>query len=116
MSARELRRGGVLERVKAGAVRLGAAAQGLGISYRQVKRIYRGTAPEGANGLQHRSAGRQSNPATALDIREQALALVREKYSGAVVERFGPTLAAGHLASERRHGRRSRNAATLDAR
>ena len=28
------------------------------------------------------------------------LALVREKYSGGVDERFGPTLAAEHLASE----------------
>ncbi len=32
--------------------------------------------------------------------RERVLALVREKYSGAIAVRFGPTLAAEHLASE----------------
>jgi hypothetical protein len=33
-------------------------------------------------------------------VRERALRLVRKKYSGAEGERFGPTLAAEHLASE----------------
>ena len=100
MSVSELRRVGIMERVKAGALKLGSAAQLLGISYRQAKRIYRRYRAEGAKGLQHRNAGRRSNRATASKMREQALALIREKYSGAVAERFGPTLAAEHLASE----------------
>ena len=100
MSASELRRVGVMERVKAGTLTLGSAAELLGVSYRQAKRIYRRYRVEGAKGLKHRSAGRRSNRATAPEERERALALVREKYSGAVDARFGPTLAAEHLAVE----------------
>jgi transposase len=100
MSGSELRRVGVMERVAARTLRLGAAAQLLGISYRQAKRIYRRYRVEGAKGLKHRSAGRPSNRRTDLDIRERTLALVREKYGGASDERFGPTLAAEHLATE----------------
>ncbi len=79
MSASELRRVGVMERVKAGSLKLGAAAELLGISYRQAKRIYRRYRAEGATGLKHRSAGRRSNRATTPTIRKRALALVREK-------------------------------------
>jgi transposase len=100
MSASELKRVGVMERVKAGTLKLGSAAQLLGVSYRQAKRIYRRYRVDGAKGLKHRSAGRRSNRATAPKTRTRALALVREKYSGAIDERFGPTLAAEHLASE----------------
>ena len=100
MSTSELRRVGVMARVKAGSLRLGSAAQLLGLSYRQAKRIYRRYRADGAKGLKHRSAGRGSNRATAAAIRERALAVVREKYSGAIDERFGPTLAAEHLAAE----------------
>jgi transposase len=89
-----------MERVKAGTLKLGSAAELLGISYRQAKRIYRRYRAEGGKGLKHRSAGRRSNRATAPKIRTRALALVREKYSGPMDERFGPTLAAEHLASE----------------
>lgn len=100
MSAGELRRVGVMERVKAGTLKLSSAAALLGISYRQAKRVYRRYGAEGATGLKHRSAGRRSNRATAPKVRTRTLALVREKYSGAIDERFGPTLAAEHLASE----------------
>src|SRR5262249_47058294 len=55
---------------------------------------------EGAAGLKHRNAGRRSNAARAEAEREHVLALVREKYSGASDERFGPTLTAEPLASE----------------
>jgi transposase len=70
------------------------------VSYRQAKRLYRRYRGEGASGLRHRSAGRPSNRATAGRRRQRVLALIREKYSGGVDERFGPTLAAEHLASE----------------
>ena len=100
MSTRELKRAGVLARVAAGTLGLGSAAALMDVSYRQAKRLYRRYRAEGAKGLKHRSAGRRSNRATASELREQALAVVREKYSGAVDERFGPTLAAEHLASE----------------
>jgi transposase len=100
MSARELRRVEVLSRVKAGTLSLASAAQLLGVSYRQAKRLAHRYRAEGAKGLRHRSVGRGSNHARGTAERERVLALVREKYSGPVDARFGPTLAAEHLASE----------------
>ncbi len=100
MSTRELTRAGVLARVAAGALSLGSAATVMDVSYRQARRLYRRYRTDGAKGLKHRSAGRRSNAARDGTEREQMLALVREKYSGTVAERFGPTLAAEHLANE----------------
>jgi transposase len=100
MSARELTRVEVLSRVKAGTLSLGSAATLLSVSYRQAKRLARRYRAEGAKGLKHRSAGHASNHARLPAERARALALVREKYSGPVDVRFGPTLAAEHLASE----------------
>jgi transposase len=100
MSGRELTRVEVLSRVKAGTLSLGSAATLLSVSYRQAKRLARRYRAEGAKGLKHRSAGHASNHARLPAERERALALVREKYSGPVEVRFGPTLAAEHLASE----------------
>src|ERR687891_2993862 len=100
MSARELTRVEVLSRVKAGTLRVRSAATLLGVSYRQAKRLVQRYRAEGAKGLKHRSAGRASNHARPTAERERVLALVREKYSGAIGVRFGPTLAAEHLASE----------------
>lgn len=102
MSTKELTRAGVLARVGAGTLSLTAAAVVMDVSYRQAKRLYGRYRAEGAKGLKHRSVGRPSNAARAADERAQILALVREKYSGPVDERFGPTLAAEHLASEDR--------------
>lgn len=100
MSARELRRVEVLSRVKAGTLSLRSAATLLAVSYRQAKRLARRYRAEGAKGLKHRGAGGTSNHARPAAERARALALVREKYSGPVEVRFGPTLAAEHLASE----------------
>ncbi|MFN2572260.1 MAG: ISNCY family transposase [Gemmatimonadales bacterium] len=100
MSTRELTRAGVLARVAAGTLSLGSAAAVMAVSYRQAKRLYRRYRAEGAPGLRHRSAGRCSNAARAAAERAHVLALIRETYSGAIDERFGPTLAAEHLASE----------------
>ena len=100
MSGRELTRVEVLSRVKAGTLSLGSAATLLDVSYRQAKRLARRYRAEGAKGLKHRSAGQPSNHARVAGERERVLALVREKYSGSVDVRFGPTLAAEHLLSE----------------
>jgi transposase len=100
MSTRELTRAGVLARVAAGTLSLESAAAVMDVSYRQAKRLHRRYRVEGAKGLKHRSAGRRSNAARDGAEREHILALVREKYSGPIDERFGPTLAAEHLASE----------------
>lgn len=100
MSAKELRRVEAFGRVKAKTLTLGQATTILGLSYRQVKRLWRRFRRRGARGLQHHGAGRQSNRRVAAATRRRALALIRSKYSGSVDTRFGPTLAAEHLASE----------------
>jgi transposase len=100
MSTRELARAGVLARVAAGTLTLRSAATLMAMSDRQAKRLYRRYRQDGAKGLKHRSAGRPSNRATTVAVRAQVLAVVKEKYSGDVATRFGPTLAAEHLASE----------------
>jgi transposase len=100
MSTTELRRAGVLARVAAETLTLKSAAALMEVSYRQAKRLYGRYRAEGAKGLKHRSAGRASNRAASTRLRKRALALIRAKYGGGVDERFGPTLAAEHLASE----------------
>jgi transposase len=100
MSARELTRVEVLARVKAGALSLKSAAVLLHVGYRQAKRLVRRYRAHGAKGLRHGSAGRRSNHARPTAERDRVLALVREKYSGPIDVRFGPTLATEHLASE----------------
>ena len=100
MSERELRRVEVLARVKSRQLRLVDARMLLRLSYRQAKRLWKRYRAEGAAGLKHRSAGRRSNRAYEERFRRQVLGRVREKYGGAVGERFGPTLAAEHLASD----------------
>jgi len=100
MSERELGRAEVLARVKRRELRVVDAAVLMGVCYRQGKRLWKRYREEGAKGLKHRSAGRRSNRAYTEKLRRKALGLVREKYGGRVGERFGPTLAAEHLASE----------------
>jgi len=100
MSTRELRRAEVLGRVKGQTLRLVDAAKMLEVSYRQAKRLWQRYREEGGKGLQHRSAGRSSNRAKPEKFRRKVLQLIREKYSGTEQQRFGPTLAAEHLADE----------------
>jgi len=100
MSKRELGRVEVLARVRSRQLRVVDASRLLGVSYRQGKRLWKRYREEGAAGLKHRSAGRSSNRAHEEKFRQQVLRRVREKYSGVVGERFGPTLAAEHLESE----------------
>ena len=101
MSAKELRRGEVLSRVKRGELKLVEAAELLEVSYRQAKRLKKRYGEGGSKALVHGNVGRRSNRADD-KRREQVLELVREHYSGEPEERFGPTLAAEHLASD--HG------------
>lgn len=100
MSEKELRRAGVLARVKAGELQLGNAAELMELSYRQGKRLWRRYREEGAKGLQHRSAGGRSHRAKADGFRAKVLGLVRRKYQGEGGGRWGPTLASEHLESD----------------
>jgi hypothetical protein len=100
MSKRELQRAGVLARVKSGELQLKHGAELMQISYRQAKRLWKRYDKGGAGELKHGNAGRKSNRARAEKERKKILKRVREKYSGDEKTRFGPTLAAEHLASE----------------
>src|SRR5437879_868047 len=100
MSKRELGRVEVLARVRSKQLRVVDAARLMRVSCRQGKRLWKRYGEEGAAGLKHRSAGRPSNRAYEEKFRQKVLRLVREKYGGPVGERFAPTLAAEHLASE----------------
>jgi hypothetical protein len=100
MSCKELRRVGVLARVESGELKLVDAAVMMGMSYRQSKRLAKHYREGGTHGLKHRSAGRESNRRKTKKFRERVLRLVGKKYSGEEGERFGPTLAAEHLASD----------------
>src|SRR5271157_2445537 len=100
MSSKELGRAGVLARVESGELKLVNAAVMMGLSYRQSKRLAKRYREGGVQGLKHGSAGRESNRRKAKKFRERVLRLVGKKYSGEEGERFGPTLAAEHLASD----------------
>ena len=64
----------------------------LGISYRQMKRIWRRYQEQGDHGLVHQSRGRASNRGWAVADREKVLRLYIEHSNG-----FGPVLASEHL-------------------
>src|SRR5215470_6314151 len=100
MSQEELRRVEVLARVRSNQRRVVDASRLMRVSYRQAKRLWKRYREEGPAGLKHRGAGRASNRAYPPKFRQRVLDLVREKYGGAVGERFGPTLAAEHLGAE----------------
>jgi transposase len=100
MSTRELERVAIMGRVRSGEVKLVDAAAMLDLSYRQVKRLWRRYRAVGPEGLTHGNAGRPSNRSKPRKLRRRVLNLIRKKYSGCKEERFGPTLAAEHLAEE----------------
>jgi transposase len=102
MSKEEVRRAGVLGRVKAGELTQREAAELLEVSYRQTKRLYARYQAEGPQGLVHGNVGKRSNHAKSEAVQSQALAIVREQYGGEPGERLGPTLAAEQLKEE--HG------------
>jgi transposase len=89
MSGKERRRLEVFSRVQAREFSLTKAAELLGISSRQAKRIWARYRDSGDAGLVHRLRGRASNRHVQPLRKEQALELYREKYAG-----YGPTLAA----------------------
>jgi hypothetical protein len=100
MSEREMRRAAVLAQVKSKAWTLVEAAERMELSYRQTKRLWKRYQSKGAKGLVHGNAGRSSNRAQPNKVRKKVIRLIRQKYSGDVGERFGPTLAAEHLERE----------------
>jgi transposase len=103
MSRRELTRVSVIARVDSYDLTLTSAAERLGVSYRQAKRLWHAYREDGPEGLRHGNAGQPSNRTLDPDRRKRVLDLVRTKYAGDETrgeERFGPTLAAEHLGEE----------------
>lgn len=94
MSRKERRRLEVLSRVKSGRLTLTKAAELVGLSYRQAKRVFARYRESGDQGLVHGLRGRPSNRRRAAD-RQAVLDIYREKYAD-----FGPTLAAEYLSAE----------------
>ena len=95
MNARERRRMTVMARVKEGLLKLCMAAQMMGVSYRQAKRIIRRYRQEGDAGVVHRGRGRSSNRMRPATERKQAVALYAKHFAD-----FGPLLASEHLATD----------------
>jgi len=88
MSTKEITRLEAMQRIKDKRLTQKEAARMLGISIRQVKRLYQAYCKKGAKGLISRRRGKASNHRLDAGVLQQALDLIKAKY-----EDFGPTLA-----------------------
>jgi len=88
MSKKELTRLGVMQRLKDKRLTQKEAAGLLGVSVRQIKRLWRAYRQQGAKGLVSGRRGKASNNRLDAGVVQQALDLIEEKYRD-----FGPTLA-----------------------
>jgi transposase len=88
MSKREITRLEVMQRLKEKRLTQKEAARLLGISTRQVKRLWRIYRKKGAEGLVSQRRGKPSNNRLDAGLVQQALDLIQENYAD-----FGPTLA-----------------------
>jgi transposase len=95
MSKKERLRKCVVERVASGELLQVEAAVLLGVSVRQMKRIYGRYCLEGDVGLVHRSRGRRSSRSARPELRTQVLERYEQVYQG-----LGPTRASEKLAEE----------------
>ena len=92
MSRKERLRLEVFSRVKVGQISQAKAAELLGMSRRQIIRMYARYRDQGAKGLVHRLRGRVSNRGQQRSFREQVVLAYQENYPD-----FGPTLAAEQM-------------------
>jgi hypothetical protein len=97
MSVVERDRLEIFARVKRRELTVVSAAELLGLSVRQARRVWKRFKAKGAEGLVHGLRGRPGNRCLAMEVAERAVKLQQEKYGD-----FGPTLACEKLASE--HG------------
>ncbi|GBQ99432.1 transposase [Acetobacter nitrogenifigens DSM 23921 = NBRC 105050] len=97
MDDRDLRRVGVLAEVLCGSRTTASAADLLGITTRQTRRLLERLRDRGAGGLAHGGRGRPSNHRRPESLRAWVLALLRVHYPS-----YGPTLASETLLE--RHG------------
>lgn len=88
MSPRELERLALMRRIAERRTTQRLAAEQLGLTVRQVERLYAAYKARGAEGLVSRKRGAPSNRRLPPELRELAIKLVRGQYAA-----FGPTLA-----------------------
>ena len=92
MSAKEIDRLAIIERLTKGEIKVKQVSEILRLSTRQVKRLKKRFRDFGPTGLVHKSRGRSSNRKIAVEEVERALKIVVERYFD-----FGPTLALEKL-------------------
>src|SRR3954452_10073587 len=97
MSPRELSRAEVMQQLKAKRITQRQAAEQLGLTVRQVKRLWRAYRMGGAKALVSKQSGRPSSHQLDPKIKEKALGWIRERYAD-----FGPTLALEKLTEVQR--------------
>jgi transposase len=88
MSAKELSRLEVMQRLSRKQMSQSEAGTILGLSVRQIKRLLQAYRQKGATGLVSKQRGRKGNNRLSENVKKQALNLLKTKYRG-----FGPTLA-----------------------
>lgn len=93
MSRKEQRRHGVLKRLCSGKLSQQAAAVELQLSTRQMRRLERAYADEGAHALVSKQRGKPSNHQLAPKLKRLVVSLIQTRYPD-----FGPTLAHEKLA------------------
>lgn len=92
MSDKEIQRLEIMTQLSKKGLTQKDAAEKLGVSVRQVKRLWRAYSDQGAAGLIHKSRGKPSHNQLSEEVKQQALDLILEHYTD-----FGPTLAAEKL-------------------
>ena len=93
MSEKELYRLQIMTQLAERQITQKQAGELLGVSIRQVKRVWRRFKIEGAEGLINKSRGRPSHNRLNEEVKQQALDLILERYRD-----FGPTLGREKLA------------------
>lgn len=92
MTMRELDRLKVIQAVVDGLLKPGRAAERLGLTDRQVRRLVNRVRAEGPTGIVSRRRGQPGNNRVSPDVAKMAMSLIRNRYHD-----FGPTLACEKL-------------------
>jgi transposase len=92
MSAKEIDRLGVINRLIEKQIVAREAGEQLGLSIRQVKRLKKRVKKKGTKGLTHQGRGQSSNRKIKTSVTKVILSLLKKTYIG-----FGPTLASEKL-------------------
>jgi transposase len=92
MTTRELDRLQIIQAVVDGNLKPGRAAERLGLTDRQLRRLVTRVRKEGPAGIVSKRCGRPSNNRAPVELTNQALDIIRERYAD-----FGPTLACEKL-------------------